>query len=328
MIGYRESRDKGGGVVSGIAKMTTIYLDHNIIDGFDKGETAYIGPVFANKEYLPIISVVSVDEIFRGGDQTRSIKNIESLKKLGVRYIHSGLDELHMSIDELDYENMHQKWLQMQSDIGPFNNSHFLFISTLFRESEPETIQDMEQAVIAQIDWIKNNYEKFLIPQAQIDKALEHPEEYKQLCKQLIGLKRLIPFTPKKINNTPEDSVFWNCVEELKNSTDANVKLIGNEIENAIENAKTIDDQLMIVFNWLNLFRYYPDNLTRIERIRSNFCDALHATYGMACDAILTLDRRFAKRIKAAICALRLATEVGTEANELLQRIAEKSGSR
>jgi hypothetical protein len=308
--------------------MTTIYLDHNIIDGFDKGETAYLEPVFANKECQPIISVVSVDEIFRGGDQTRSIKNIESLKKLGVRYIHSGLDEFHMSIDELDYENMRQKWLQMQSDMGPFNNSHFLFISTLFREREPETIQDMEQAVITQIDWIKNNYDRFSIPQAQIKEVLEHPEEYKQLCKQLIGLKKLIPFTAKKINNIPENSVFWSCVEELKNSTDANLKLIGNEIENAIENAKSIDDQLMIVFNWLNLFGYYPDNLTRIERIRSNFSDVLHATYGIACDAILTLDRRFAKRIKAAICALKLGTEVVTDANELMHRIAEKSGSR
>lgn len=308
--------------------MTTIYLDHNIIDGFDKGETAYLGPVFANKEYLPIISVVSVDEIFRGGDQSRSIRNIESLKKLGVRYIHSGIDESHMSISELNYDNMHQKWLQMQSDIGPFNNSHFLFISTLFRESEPETVQDMEQAIIAQIDWIKNNYDRFPILQAQINEVLKHPEEYKQLCMQLIGLKKLIPFTPKEINNIPENSVFWRCVEELKNSTDANLKLIGNEIENTIENAKTIDDQLMIVFNWLNFFGYYPDNLTRIERIRSNFSDALHATYGIACDAILTSDRRLAKRIAAAIGALKLGTEVGTDANELLHRIAEKSGSR
>lgn len=92
--------------------------------------------------------------------------------------------------------------------------------------------------------------------------------------------------------------------EKLKNSTDANLKLIGNEIENAIENAKTIDDQLMIVFYWLNLFGYYPDNLTRIKRIRSYFSDALHATYGIACDAILTSDRRFAQRIAAAIGAL------------------------
>ena len=49
--------------------MITIYLDHNVIDKFDKGETAYLEPIFANKEYLPIISVVSIDEIFRGKDQ-------------------------------------------------------------------------------------------------------------------------------------------------------------------------------------------------------------------------------------------------------------------
>jgi hypothetical protein len=82
--------------------MITVYLDHNIIDGFDKGETAHLGPLLANKGVLPIISLASVDEIFRGGDEARSRKNIESLKRLGVRYIHSGPDESHMSISELD----------------------------------------------------------------------------------------------------------------------------------------------------------------------------------------------------------------------------------
>ncbi|MEK7789400.1 MAG: hypothetical protein AAB283_05730, partial [Planctomycetota bacterium] len=101
-----------------------------------------------------------------------------------------------------------------------------------------------------------------------------------------------------------------------------------NEIENAIKNAKTIVDQLIIVLNWLNLFGYWPDKLTRIEKIKSNFSDALHGTYGIACDAILTLDKRFAKRIAAAIGALRLKTEVGIDGNELLHQIAQKSGSQ
>jgi hypothetical protein len=307
-------------------KMTTIYLDHNIIDKFDRGETAYLDPVLANKEYLLIISLVSIDEIFRGRDQARSKKNIESLKKLRVKYIHSGPDESHMLIGELDYKNMHQKWLKMQSDIEPLNNSFFLFISSLFNENKTEAFQNMECAVTDEISWVKNNFDKFPNLQEQMQEILKNPKEYMQLCKQLIALKRQLPFTPKEINNISENSVFWACVDKLKNDTDAILQLIGNEIENAIEKAKTIDDQLMIVFSWLNLFGYYPDNLTRIERIRSNFSDARHGTYGIACDGILTLDKRFAKRITAAMGALRLETAVSTDANELLHRIAQKSG--
>lgn len=308
--------------------MTTVYLDHNIIDGFDKGETTHLVLLLLNKGCLPIISVASVDEIFRGGDESRSIRNIESLKRLGVRYIHSDPDESHMSISELDYENMHQKWVEMQSNIGYLNNAHFLFISTLFRGNAPEAIQDMDQAVSAQISWIKSNYDKFPNLQAQMNEILRNPEKYKELCRQMIYLKTLIPFTPKEINNIPENSVFWTCVEKLKNTADANLQLIGNFIENEIESAKTIDDQFTIVFLWLNLFGYYPDDLTRIDRVRSNFSDANHATYGIACDAILTLDKKFAKRVAAAIGALKLKTEVSTNANDLLHRIAEKSGSR
>ena len=309
-------------------QMITVYLDHNIIDGFDKGETAYLGPLFANKEFLPIISLASIDEIFRGGDEARSRRNIESLKRLGVRYIHSSPDESHLSISELDYENMHQKWLKMQSDIGTLNDYHFLFISTLFRGNMAEAIQDMDQGIDDQIAWIKSNYDKFPSSHTQMKKVLSDPQEYKELCRQLLNLKTLLPFTPKEINNIPEKSVFWTCVGKLKSATDPNLQLIGNFIENEIESAKTIDDQFKIVFLWLNLFGYYPDDLTRKNRVRSNFSDANHATYAIACDGMLTLDKKFAKRAAAAMGALKLKTEVSADANDLLHRIAEKSGSR
>ena len=296
--------------------MITIYLDHNVIDGFDKGETAYLDPLLANEGVLPIVSLASVDEIFRGGEEARSRRNIESLKKLGVRYIHSGPDESHMSISELDYENMHEKWLKMQSDIGPLNDSHFLFISTLFRGNMPEVIQYMDQAVSDQIAWIKSNYDKFPSSHAQMDKVLSDPQEYKELCEQLLHLKKLLPFTPKEINNIPEKSVFWTCVGKLKSANDSNLQLIGNFVENDIESTKTIDDQFTIVFLWLNLFGYYPDDLTQKDRVRSNFSDANHATYAIACNGMLTLDKKFAKRAAAAMGALKLKTEVSTDANE------------
>jgi len=308
--------------------MTTIYLDHNVIDKLDRGETTYLEPVLANKKYLPIISVVSIDEIFRGGDQVRSKKNIESLKKLRVKYIHQGPNESHMLIDELDYENMHQKWLAMQSDIGHLNNSFFLFISTLFSENETEAFQNMERAITDKISWVENNFDKFSNLQEQMREILKNPEECMQSCKQLIALKRQLPFTSREINNIPENSVFWTCVDKLKNAADANLRLIANEIENTIERAKMIDDRLMIVFYWLNFFGYYSDNLTQIEKIKSNFSDALHGTYGIACDAIFTLDKRFAKRIAVVIGTLKLKTEVGTDAKELLRRIAQTTGSR
>ena len=308
-------------------QITTIYLDHNIIDEIGKGKATYLS-VFSNKEFLPVISIVSIDEIFRGGDWNRSMQNIESLRNMGVKYIHSGPDESHMSISELDYENMYQKWLRMQSEICSLNNSYFLFLSSLFRGVEPKTVKDMDMSVSDRLAWIKNNYCKHPGLQAEMDDILNNPTEYKQRCNELIGLKKLIPFIPKEINNMPEQSVFWGCVEKLKNAADENLQRIGNHIQEAIENATTINDQLLIVFNWLNLFGYYPENMTKIKRIRANFSDAQHATYGIACDAILTSDKRFAKRILAAVGALKLKTEVSNDANELLLRITKKTNSQ
>lgn len=131
-------------------------------------------------------------------------------------------------------------------------------------------------------------------------------------------MKQLLPFTPIELNNIRENSIFWTCVEKLKNADDETLRLIGNGIEDGIRNASTVFDQLEIVFLWLNLCGYWPDDMTRIERIRSNCSDARHAEYGIACDAMLTSDKRFVKRVAAAIGALKLATEVSTDANELL----------
>ena len=306
--------------------MITIYLDHSVIDGFDKGETAYLDPLLADKGVLPIISLASVDEIFRGGDGARSRRNVESLKKLGVRYIHSGPDESHMSISELDYASMHRKWSKMQLEVGPLNDSHFLFISTLFRGNTPETIQDMDQAVENQVAWIKNNYDKFPTAQTQMGKVLRDPQEYKELSRQLFHLKALLPFTPKEINNIPEKSVFCVCIGKLKSASNQSLQLIGDFIESEIKSAMTIDDQLTIVFLWLNLFGYYPDDLAQKDEVRSNFSDGNHAACAIACNGLLTLDKRFAKRAAAAMGALELKTEVSTDANELLHRIAALSG--
>ncbi len=301
--------------------MITIYLDHNVIDGFDKGETAYIDPLFADKKILLIVSLASVDEIFRGGDEARSEKNIESLKRLGVRYIHHDPDESHMSINELDYENMRDKWAKMQSEVGPLNDSYSQFINSLYRGNTPETIQEMDEAIENQVAWIKNNYDKFPSVKIQMDTILHDPQEYKELSRQALHLKGLLPFTPKEINNIQEKKVFWFCVDKLKSADNSNLQLIGESIENEIKSAKTISDQFTIVFYWLNFFGYYPDDLTKKNKARSNFSDATHAEYAIACDGLLTSDKKFAHRAAAAIGALELRTKVSSNATDLLHRI-------
>jgi hypothetical protein len=302
--------------------MITIYLDHNVIDGFDKGDTAYINPLLIGKGVLPIISMASVDEIFRGGDATRSRSNIESLKKLGVRYIHSDPDDSHMVINELDYNNMHDNWLKIQSDIGQLNDSHYLFMSTLFRGNVQESIKDIDKAVCDEITWIKNNNDRFSNAQNYMKEVLSNPQKHRALSYQLLHLKAQLPFKSKEINNIPNSTVFWTCVDMLKNSIDPNLQFLGGFVENEISSAKTIVSQIEVVLFWLNFFEYYPDDLRKISKVRSNISDARHATYAIGCKGMLTLDKNFAKRAAAAMSALEIKTEVGTDANLLLHQIA------
>ncbi len=315
----------------GATRKITIYLDHNVIDEFDKGKTAYLDLLLVDNGVWPVISAASVDEIFRGGDEARSRTNIESLKKLGVRYIHDpGPDKPHMLIDELDYERIYQKWSEAwskkQSEVGSLNDSHFRFISAVFRGNTPEATQDMDQATDVELAWFNDNYNKLPSAQTEMGKVLRDPQQYKELSRQLLHLRELIPFTPREINNIPKRSVFWTCVGKLKSDSNPNVQVIGNFIENDIESATTIGEQFDKVFLWLNVFRYHPDDLTKKNKVQSNFSDGQHAASAIACDGLLTLDTNFAERAAAAMGALRLKVEVSTDARELLGHIAALSG--
>jgi hypothetical protein len=62
--------------------MITIYLDHSVIDGFDKGKTAYLDPLLADKGVLPIISIsMLAAEIEHCSAKLRAICNQLVLRK-------------------------------------------------------------------------------------------------------------------------------------------------------------------------------------------------------------------------------------------------------
>src|ERR1700691_4890559 len=152
--------------------MKTIYLDHNGVDGFDKGENSYLGPLLANSGCVPIVSTISLDEIFRGKDVVRATQNVESLKKLGVRHMYFGSDDSTVSIGELDFDNIYQNWLKMDSATGPLLDAHALFMSSLFSERGPYAIESMERATNEKIAWIEANYEDFPHVQSHLDKIV------------------------------------------------------------------------------------------------------------------------------------------------------------
>jgi hypothetical protein len=307
--------------------MITIYLDHNIIDTFDRGDAAYIDPILKNKACQPIISIVSIDEIFRGGDRSRSTSNINSLKEMGVKYIHHGPDEGQMSIDELDYENMYQTWLGMQSEVKEFKDSVFSMLSgALSARDEEKVIQAVRRARPVKSRWINDNVAKFPDLREQMQAFTENPEQDERIS-ELVSLKELLPFRAKEINNIRVKTVFWELIGRLTSSGDEALLALGEGIKEAIVSAKDVCDQIFIVLIWLNFFGYHSDSLDAITRTRSFFSDAEHGAYGIACDGVLTLDRRFARKLKAAIEALELETKVGADAKELLSLIADKSSS-
>ena len=228
-----------------------------------------------------------------------------------------------MQIDDLNYEDMQAKWEKMRTEIAHFEDAHISMMHAILgKMNEEEANVIIKKSVNVSENWIEENSSRYLGLEEASLKMMNNLKE----GEQLINLKHYVPlFETKIINNITDKNVFWKCVEDLRSSTDANRRVIGDHIKDSIDKAKTIDDQMEIVLNWLNLFGYYTDDLNRKEKVKSNYSDIKHAKYAIACDGILTFDKRFAKKLVAALNALKVETlEVGAEAKDLFERIFAK----
>jgi hypothetical protein len=167
------------------------------------------------------------------------------------------------------------------------------------------------------MNWIKDNFVRFPDLQEQMLKFMKSPEEDEWLA-GLISLKKMLPFASKEINNIEAAKVFWECIDRLRNAGNETLFALGEGIRSDMEKARDICDQVFIVLIWLNFFGYYSDSLKQLTKTRSFFSDAEHGAYGIVCDGVLTRDKRFARKLEAAIRALNLETKVGSDATILL----------
>lgn len=112
----------------------------------------------------------------------------------------------------------------------------------------------------------------------------------------------------KKIEGFNALNRIFSYLDEVKPENLLQIKEIYKDI---FDENKRIFNRIFIIYDFLNLIGYYPDESLNKENklLRSNL-DRSHATLGCFCDILVTHDKRFIKKIKVIYEHFNIATKI------------------
>lgn len=112
----------------------------------------------------------------------------------------------------------------------------------------------------------------------------------------------------KKIEGFNALNRIFDYLDEVKPEDFPSLKVVFN---NAFAENENISNRISLIYDFLNLIGYYPDEFLNKENkfLRSSL-DRSHAMIGCFCDIFVTHDQRFIKKMKVIYEHFNIATEI------------------
>ena len=112
----------------------------------------------------------------------------------------------------------------------------------------------------------------------------------------------------KKIEGFDALNRIFAYLDEIKPENSPQLRELYKDI---FDENKRIFNRIFIIYDFLNLIGYYPDESLNKENkfLRSNL-DRSHATLGCFCDIFVTHDKRFIKKMKVIYEHFNIATKI------------------
>jgi len=285
--------------------MNYLYLDQNIIDRIDRGLDNELGIFLKKNNFIPAVSTASLHEIERGEQPERIIANIQSLVSIGARFIietNSGLIISQLSADEV-YELISSKDQRIANIAISLNKLHYYQISCTWNNELEEKIREETKEIESLIDILDERHEQTKKDLLDLVNLLNNltkegaPEEYNFI----IDLRSKLAVNPREMNNL-NHSELWKKIEEL---TRKNGRLLPFDLSKG--NAK---ERLSNTLLMLNLLGYWCDDIDSDKRHLTFTYDCMHGIYGSLCYGVISSDKRFLKRLRAAYHYLSVPTKI------------------
>lgn len=287
--------------------MNYAYLDHNIIDRIDSGLLHEVTKFLSDNAFIPVVSTTSLTEIERCGRPERVIANIQSLMTMGARFMLDSDSESEMILAQLSTEKIYEilsRKNQTIADIIKFlSAAQFYKFSCRSKRELEASLGGVIEEIRPLIDKLDKKHEKTAGDLYTLIEILNNlikedmPDEFNFIN----DLRSKLAVNSKELNNL-EPAELWEKIEKLFGE---NRRLI---IWWPLEGS--IKYRLYHALLMLNTIGYWCDSIDSEKRQLAFNYDCMHGFYGCFCGGVISSDKRFLKRLKAAYYYLSIQTKI------------------
>lgn len=275
--------------------MDYTYLDQNIVDRIDTHLQTALVRFLDEKALTPVVSTASLGEIERGGRPERVASNIKALLPIGTRFILEADSVIYIA--ELSLvrvlELLASKNKIVEDTVDVVNAAQFYLISCTSKNEIEQRIAEVTDQIRALIDRYdhtgakapRNLLELIALMEAVTEGGV--PSKYNWVGE----LRSELAINPREINNLKPQEL-WKKIADLTQASGASLPfdLSGGSVRERLYN----------VLLTLNALGYWSDSIDSRKRQLAFNYDCMHGIYGTLCRAVISSDKRFINRLRAA----------------------------
>ena len=279
------------------------YLDQNVVDRIDTRLRTALVSFLQDNGLTPVVSTASLGEIERGERPERVAANIDGLLDLGARFIieaDSRILIVTLSSGRIS-ELLASKNQLVEDTVNVVNAAQFYLICCTSKGELEKRIDDVAKQISVLIDRYDSTNAKAsrnlqeLIDLMEAIKTGGVPPQYNWAG----DLRSSLAMDPREINNlTPKD--LWRIINEATRASGASLPF-------DISRGST-RERIYNVLLTLHAIGFWADGVgSRKSQLAFNY-DCMHGIYGVLCSAVISADKRFMKRLRAAYYYLGIPT--------------------
>lgn len=277
------------------------YLDHNVVDRIDTPLRDSLLCFFQENDLSPVVSTASLGEIERSGRADRIDACITALLGIGSHFILEHDSRIHvtqLSADQIQ-DLLASKNTLVADTVSTVNAAQFYLISATSRDALEERLSEINndiQALILRHDGAKTS--ESLLELMRLMDAIrfgEIPDEFNWAR----DLRSRLGIDPQEINNLrPKD--LWESIQEACLTKGASMPFEPS--------TGPIRERIYNALMTLNVLGYWADAIdSSAKQLAFNY-DCMHGIYGAICKTIISSDKRFIHRLRAAYHFLDIGT--------------------
>lgn len=277
------------------------YLDHNIVDRIDTPLRDVLLHFFQENQFTPVVSSASLGEIERSGRADRIKACITALLSIGSQFIlenDSQIYVIQLNMQQIQ-DLLASKNTLVADTVRAVNTAQFYLISATSRDEIDQRLSEINKDI------------RTLIQLHDGDKTAESLLELMRLMDAIKNgvipdkfnwfrdLRSRLGINPQAINNLrPKD--LWRIIEQATLARGASLPFDAS--------TGPIRERIYNVLMTLNALGYWSDDIDNCARQMAFNYDCMHGIYGVICKAIISSDKRFLRRLRAAYYYLGIGT--------------------